>query len=53
MTCWLDLTQIWRGGSLDISNDLNNFWEEYIENKTADRGNFKKGFGRVILWTIA
>ena len=30
------------GGSLDISDDLINFWEEPIKNKMADGGHFEK-----------
>ena len=35
-------TQILLGGSLGISDDLINFWEEFIKNKMADGGHFKK-----------
>ena len=33
MSRWLDRIQIRRSGSLGISDDLNNFWEESIEKK--------------------
>ena len=29
-------------GSLGISDDLINFWEEFIKNKMGDRGHFEK-----------
>ena len=53
----LDRIQIWRGGSLGISDDLISFWEKSIENKMADGGHFEKiatlrACGRDILWTI-
>ena len=38
----LDRIQIWRDGSLGISDDLINFWEESIKNKMADGGHFEK-----------
>ena len=49
--------QIWPGGSLGISDDLINFWEESIKNKMADGGHFekiatRKACGRDILWNI-
>ena len=37
----MDPIQILQGGSLGIFDDLINFWEEFIENKMADRGCFK------------
>ena len=30
------------GGYLGISDDLINFWEEFIKYKMADRGHFEK-----------
>ena len=35
MNRWLDYIQIWYGCSLDISDDLINFWDESIKNKMA------------------
>ena len=35
MNCWLDCIQIWYDFPLDISDDLNNFWDESIKNKMA------------------
>ena len=57
MKRWLDRIQIWRGGSLGISDDLINFWEESIKNKMANGRHFEKiatrrACGRDILWTI-
>ena len=42
MKRWLDRIQIRRGGSLGISDDLTNFWEESIKSKMADGGHFGK-----------
>ena len=42
MNFWLDCIQICRGGSLDISDDLINLWEESIKNKMADLRHLKK-----------
>ena len=42
MKRWLDRIQICRGGSLGISGDLVNFWEESIKKKMADGGHFEK-----------
>ena len=42
MKRWLDRIQICRGGSLGISDDLINFWEESIKNKMVDGGHFEK-----------
>ena len=57
MNSWLDHSKIWCGGSLGITGDLINFWEESIKNKMADGGHFDKiatwrACGRNILWTI-
>ena len=38
----LDRIQILCSGSLGISNDLINFWEELIKNKMSDEGHFEK-----------
>ena len=35
MNRWLDCIQIWCGYSLGISDDLINFWDEFIKNKKA------------------
>ena len=35
MNRWLECIQIWYGSSLGISDDLINFWDEYIKNKMA------------------
>ena len=35
MRRWLVCIQIWYGCSLGISDDLINFWDESITNKTA------------------
>ena len=37
MKRWLDRIQIWRGGSLGISDDLITFWEESIKKKQDGR----------------
>ena len=50
MNRWLDLIQIWRGGSLDISDDLINFWEESNKNKMADGRHLKKNSHQKSLW---
>ena len=34
------------GGSLGISDDLINIWEEFIKNKLADGGHFEKMFAQ-------
>ena len=33
MNRWLDCNQIWYGCFPGISDDLNNFWDEFIKNK--------------------
>ena len=38
----MDRIQILYAGSLGIADDLINFWEEFIKNKMADGGHFKK-----------
>ena len=38
----MDSIQILWAGSLGISDDLTNFWEEFIKNNMADRGHFEK-----------
>ena len=35
MNCCLDRIQIWYGCYFGISDDLFNFWDESIKNKTA------------------
>ena len=35
MNRWFDYIQIWYGCSLDISDNLINFWEESIKNKMS------------------
>ena len=42
MNHWLDHIQVCCGGSLGISDDLINVWEESIKNKMADEGHFEK-----------
>ena len=42
MNHWLDHIQIWCGGSLGVSDELINFWEESIKNKMAAGGYFEK-----------
>ena len=37
----LDRIEIWRSGSLGISDDLINFWEKNIKNKMADGEHLK------------
>ena len=53
---WMDRIQILYADSLDISDDLLNFWEEFINTKMANRDFEKiaaqKACGRDILWTV-
>ena len=37
----LDCIQIWYGCSLDISDDLIDFWDEFVKNKMAAAANKK------------
>ena len=39
---WLNRIQYFCGGSLGISDNLINFWENIIESKMADGGHFQK-----------
>ena len=43
----LDRIQIWRDGSLGISDNLTNFWGKSIKNKMADGGHFEKLVGTI------
>ena len=57
MNYCLDRIQIVCIGSLGISSDLINFWEESIRNKMADAGHSEKiatwkACERDILWTV-
>ena len=46
----MDHIQILCGGSLGISDDLINFWEEFIENKMADGGHLEQMVAQKICW---
>ena len=53
----MDRIQILYADFLGISDDLLNFWEEFINNKIANGGYFEKiaapkACGRDILWTV-
>ena len=42
MNRWWNRIHIYYGGYLGVSDDLINFWEEFIRNKMVDKGHLKK-----------
>ena len=46
----MDPIQFFKGGTVGISDDLINFWEEFIQNKMANRRHFEKNGRPKSLW---